>query len=30
VSVPALAAFRSAARRLQGCAKAPGDATRCR
>ena len=30
VSVPALDAFRSAARRLQGCAKAPGDATRCR
>ena len=30
VSVPALAAFRKAARRLQGCAKAPGDATRCR
>ena len=22
--------FRTAARRLQGCAKAPGDATRCR
>jgi hypothetical protein len=30
VSVPALGAFRKAARRLQGCAKAPGDATRCR
>jgi len=30
VSVPALAAFRTMARRLQGCAKAPGDATRCR
>ena len=30
VSVPALGAFRAAARRLQGCAKAPGDATRCR
>jgi hypothetical protein len=30
VSVPALDAFRKAARRLQGCAKAPGDATRCR
>jgi hypothetical protein len=29
VSVPALDAFRKAARRLQGCAKAPGDATRC-
>jgi hypothetical protein len=30
VSVPALDAFRRAARRLQGCAKAPGDAIRCR
>ena len=30
ISVPALAAFRKAARRLQGCAKAPADATRCR
>ena len=30
VSVPALAAFRKVARRLQGCAKASGDATRCR
>ena len=30
ISVPALGAFRKAARRLQGCAKAPGDATRCR
>jgi Glycosyl hydrolase catalytic core len=30
VSVPALDAFRKAARRLQGCAKASGDATRCR
>jgi hypothetical protein len=30
VSVPALAAYRRAARRLQGCAKAPGDAARCR
>jgi hypothetical protein len=30
VSVPALDAFRKAARRLQGCAKAPGDARRCR
>lgn len=29
VSVPALDAFRRAARRLQGCAKAPGDASRC-
>ena len=30
ISVPALGAFRKAARRLQGCAKAPADATRCR
>jgi len=30
VSVPALSAFRRAARRLEGCAKAPGDARRCR
>ena len=30
VSVPALAAFRRAARRLEGCAKARGDARRCR
>ncbi len=30
VSVPALTAFRKTARRLQGCAKAPADATRCR
>jgi hypothetical protein len=30
VSVPALATFRAAARRLEGCAKAPGDASRCR
>jgi hypothetical protein len=30
VSVPALDAFRSAARRLQGCSKIVGDATRCR
>jgi hypothetical protein len=30
ISVPALAAFRKAARRLQGCPKAPADATRCR
>jgi hypothetical protein len=29
VSVPALAAFQKAARRLEGCAKAPADATRC-
>jgi hypothetical protein len=29
LSAPALAAFRAAARRLQGCAKAPGDASRC-
>src|SRR5918992_90967 len=29
VSVPALEAFRRAARRLQGCAKAPGDASSC-
>ena len=29
VSVPALGAYRRVARRLQGCAKAPGDATRC-
>ena len=30
ISVPALGAFQSAARRLQGCAKATADATRCR
>jgi hypothetical protein len=30
ISVPALGAFQKAARRLQGCAKAPADATRCR
>lgn len=30
ISVPALEAFRKAAQRLQGCAKAPADATRCR
>jgi len=30
ISVPALDAFRRSARRLQGCAKAPADATRCR
>jgi hypothetical protein len=30
VSVPALGAFQRAARLLQGCAKAPGDASRCR
>jgi hypothetical protein len=29
VSTPALAVFREAARRLQGCRKAPGDARRC-
>jgi hypothetical protein len=29
LSSPALGAFRAAARRLQGCVKAPGDATRC-
>jgi hypothetical protein len=29
VSAPALSAFRRAARRLEGCAKAPGDARRC-
>jgi hypothetical protein len=29
ISSPALRAFRAAARRLQGCAKAPGDASRC-
>jgi hypothetical protein len=29
ISVPALATFRAAARRLEGCAKAPGDASRC-
>ena len=29
-SAPALAEFRRAAQRLQGCAKAPGDASRCR
>ena len=30
VSAPALRAFRAEARRLEGCAKAPGDAARCR
>ena len=30
ISVPALGAFQKAARRLQGCAKAPADAMRCR
>jgi len=30
ISVPALASFRAAARRLEGCAKADGDASRCR
>jgi hypothetical protein len=30
VDVPALAVFRRAARRLEGCAKAAGDASRCR
>jgi hypothetical protein len=30
ISVPALGAFQKAARRLQGCVKAPADATRCR
>jgi len=30
VNAPALAAFRRRARWLEGCAKAPGDATRCR
>jgi len=30
ITVPALSAFRRTARRLQGCAKAPADATRCR
>ena len=30
ISVPALEAYRKAARRLQGCAKALADATRCR
>jgi hypothetical protein len=29
-NAPALATFRRAARRLQGCAKRPGDARRCR
>jgi hypothetical protein len=29
VDAPALAAFRRQARRLEGCAKAPGDARRC-
>jgi hypothetical protein len=29
VSTPALAVFRRAARRLEGCRKAPGDARRC-
>jgi hypothetical protein len=29
ISAPALAAFRRQARRLEGCAKAPGDARRC-
>jgi hypothetical protein len=30
VSAPSLGVFRAAARRLQGCAKAPGDAAHCR
>ena len=30
VSAPSLAEYRRAARRLEGCAKAPGDASRCR
>src|SRR4051812_9107019 len=30
VSAPALATFQAAARRLEGCAKASGDASRCR
>jgi hypothetical protein len=30
VNAPALAAFRGVARRVEGCAKAPGDASRCR
>jgi hypothetical protein len=30
VSTPALAVFRHFARRFEGCAKAPGDALRCR
>jgi Glycosyl hydrolase catalytic core len=30
VDTPVLREFRRSARRLQGCAKAPGDATRCR
>jgi hypothetical protein len=30
VSTPALAVFRRLARRFEGCAKAPGDARRCR
>ena len=30
VSVPALGAFRRVARALEGCAKVPGDASRCR
>jgi hypothetical protein len=30
ISAPSLEAFRGVARRLQGCAKAPGDARRCR
>jgi len=30
VSAPALGAFRSVAKRLEGCSKAPGDASRCR
>jgi hypothetical protein len=30
VSAPALAVFRRLARRFEGCAKAPGDARRCR
>jgi hypothetical protein len=30
VGTPALAVYTRWARRLQGCAKAPGDATRCR
>jgi hypothetical protein len=29
ISSPALGAFRAAARRLQGCVKASGDAARC-
>jgi hypothetical protein len=30
VSAPSLAAYRTVARRLEGCAKAPGNASRCR